>query len=125
MDKWQAQQEFWSSFGLPAYDEQVSFTEDDQPAFPHITYQSFGGNLGQIATLSASLWYKGKKQAQIKQKASEIERYIEEMLPIPTDDGYLKINTPNGTSFAQPAASGDDNIQRMVLTVEAESLSKY
>ena len=127
MDKWQAQQAFWSSFGLPAYDEQSIFTKGDQPDLPHIRYQSFGGNLEQTATLSASLWYKGTAMAQIKQKATEIERFLKENEPyiIPLDHGYLWIKVPQTIPFAQPMGSDDDNLLRIVLTVEAESLTAF
>ena len=129
MDKWQAQQKFWSSFGLPAYDEQTVFTkkEDGQPDLPHIRYESFGGNIGQQATLSASLWYRDTSMVAIKRKASEIERYIKEREPftIPIDDGYLWIKVPESIPFAQPLGSDSDNVLRIVLTVEAECLTAF
>ena len=70
MDKWQTQQAFWESFGIPAYDEQTVFTKDDRPAYPHIKYESFGGNLGQEATLSASVYYRGTRMSEVKNKAT-------------------------------------------------------
>lgn len=134
MDKWQTQNAFWNSFGLPAYDEQTYFTqrrsaEETLPAYPHITYQSFGGRLGEVATLSASLWYRSETWAEIKQKSDEIARYIGEHTPlsIGMDNGYLWIKLPDPAPFAQPMASGSDDelIKRLVLTVEAECLAKY
>ena len=131
MDKWQAQQAFWSSFGIPAYDEQSIFTKGDQPdrrpEFPHIRYQSFGGNLEQTATLSASLWYRGTEMAQIKRKATEIERFLKENEPyrIKVDGGYLWIRVPTSIPFAQPMGTDEDNLLRIVLTVEAESLTAF
>ena len=56
MNKWQTQQAFWGSFGIPAYDDQTVFTEGELPAYPHITYESFGGNMGQETQVSVSLW---------------------------------------------------------------------
>lgn len=126
MDKWQAQQAFWESFGLPAYDDQTAFTEGDLPAYPHITYQSFGGSMGETATITASLWYKDVSWVAIKKKSDEIHRFIADNAPlaIKTDEGYLWIR--EGTApFAQPADSGNDQIKRIVLTVGAESLSRY
>ena len=127
MNKWEAQQEFWGSFGIPAYDEQTIFTEGDQPALPHITYQSFGGNLGQTVTLSASLWYKSTKMRDIKAKADEIEKYIKQNEPLvfPLDHGYLWIKVPTDTPFAQPIGSENDKTNRVVLTVEAECLTAW
>lgn len=85
--------------------------------------------MGQVATLSASLWYRSSSWRDIKAKASEIFRYIQENMPlaIPTDEGYLWIKTPATIPFAQPVATGsnDEMIKRIVLTIEAESLSRY
>ena len=127
MDKWQAQQTFWESFGIPAYDEQATFTKDDLPAYPHIKYESFAGNIGQSATLSASIYYAGTSLAPVKQKASEVERYIKEREPLllKMDDGYLWMKVPEGVPFASPLYSGEENVQRIVLTVEAECLSRF
>ena len=126
MDKWQTQDAFWNSFRIPAYDEQTTFTKGDAPSYPHITYQSFGGRMGQIATLSASLWYKSASWADIKKKADEIEKYITEHEPlaIRMSGGYLWIRLPD-TPFAQPMAAEDNETKRILLTVEAECLSAY
>lgn len=135
MDKWQAQQKFWSSFTftengdekpLPAYDEQTLFEKGSQPAFPHITYQSFGGNLGQTATLSASIWDRSRSWQRVKTLADKIQRKIVNDTPvtIKLDDGYMWIKVPATIPFAQPMASEDDTIKRIVLTVEAECLSQ-
>lgn len=128
MDKWLAQREFWTSFGIPAYDEQATFTKGEAPAFPHITYQSFGGRIGQTATLSASLWYRELTWAGVMQKADEILKYLAENEPltIKTDNGYVWFKVPENTPFAQPMRDDeDDQIKRIVLTVEAECLSAF
>lgn len=127
MDKWQGQQQFWESFGIPAYDEQHVFTEEDREDLPHLVYQSFGGNIGQTATLSASLWYKGASMAPIKRKATEIEQYIRERQPlcVKINGGYLWVKVPETIPFAQPAGSDNDNLLRIILTVEAESLTAF
>ena len=126
MDKWQSLHAFWNSFGLVAYDELTTFTKGQLPAFPHITYQSFGGRMGQVATLSASLWYKEDTWANIKRKADEILKYMtdREPLSIKIDNGFLWLKVPEYTPFAQPMGSEDDT-KRIVLTIEAESLTNF
>jgi hypothetical protein len=127
MDKWVAQQRFWSSFGIPAYDEQTFFTKGDQPSYPHIKYQSFGGGFDQTATLSASLWYRSSSLKDIKEKADEIQKFIGGGVTITTDEGMLWMKPPTTIPFAQPMDSGsnDENIKRIMLTVEAEFDSAY
>ncbi len=129
MDKWQTQQAFWGSFGIPAYDEQAYYTKGDVPSFPHLTYQAFGGRIGQSATLSVNLWYREQTGASIKLKANEIFEYMSEREPIciPMDEGFLWIKVPETIPFAQPIGSGsnDELIKRILLTVEAECLSNF
>lgn len=125
MDNWQAEYSFWSSFGLPAYDEQTTFTEGKEPAYPHITYQSADGVIDQQMTLNASLWYRATSWAEISRKSAEIQASLAYGKMIKTEKGYFWIKMPLFTPFAQRLASGsdDEQIKRIVLTIEAESLS--
>ena len=125
MDKWQAQDAFWNSFGIPAYDENVDLDIDDIEGFNHITYQAMGGNLGQMLLLSASLWYKSNSWAEISQKADEILQRIYKGVVVRLDNGYFWLKVPENTPFAQRMDSGQGNIRRMYISIEAESLSNY
>lgn len=125
-DKWQTQQTFWSSFGIPAYDEQTTFTDGDEPSFPHITYQSASGVVGQLLTINASLWYKSTSWVEISRKADEILRYMRTHRTVMRlDNGFFWIRIPETTPFAQRVASGsnNENIKRILLSVEAECLT--
>lgn len=123
MDKWQSQQQFWSSFDLPAYDEAAYFTEGDRPAYPHITYQSIGGVMGQTASVNASLWYRSTALSEIKQKADEILHQIKGGVVIQIDNGFFWFKVPEVTPFAQPVDSGNDTIKRILISMEVESLT--
>lgn len=125
MDKAQALHSFWSSFGLPAYDEASVPSGDSTPQFPYITYTVATDALGSSLPLVASLWYKSTSWRDITLKSEEIARRIETMeRPIPLDDGYLWI--VRGTPFAQRMAEPDDNtIRRILLNIVAEFLTPY
>ena len=79
MDSWQALNDFWSRFNVPAYDEQTVFDERYSPAYPHITYESAAGTNGNTELLTASLWDMVDPTEQtaswswLKQKAEEIK----------------------------------------------------
>lgn len=127
MDKWQAQQTFWNGFGWPAYDDQTTFTEDDLPAFPHITYESADGSFGTATTLSVSLWNRSTSWAAIKQKADEIKDALSGGgALVPAESGYIWYSIPEASVFSRPTASGssDELVQRIMLTVSAEFLSE-
>ena len=74
-NKWQALQEFWSSFGWDAYDENSVDTGAFAPEFPYITYAAQTGVVGQVLTLTASLWDKSTSWVDVSDKTSIQEAY--------------------------------------------------
>jgi hypothetical protein len=126
MDNWQAQQAFWESFGWPAYDDQTTFTEDDLPAYPHITYESADGDFGAETQLAVHLWNRSASWATIKQKAAEIkEALVGGGVKLETDNGQIWLKVPSGVVFSRPFATGssDELVQRIMINVSAEFLS--
>lgn len=126
MDNWQAQQAFWSSFGWPAYDDQTTFTEGDEPAFPHITYESADGDFGAEMQLAAHLWVRSGSWAAIKQKAAEIkEALIDGGKKLDTDSGQIWLKIPDGVNFSRPFATGssDELVKRIMINVSVEFLT--
>ena len=123
MDKWQAQDAFWNSFSIPAYDEQTAYTQGEQPAYPHITYEAAAGVMGQYIPITASLWYRSASWRDISRKSDEILQAIYRGQVIAIEGGYLWLKCPETTPFAQRVASGDDSIRRILLTIEAECLT--
>lgn len=123
MNKWQSQQQFWESFGLPAYDENTYFTKGERPAYPHITYQAISGVMGQIASVSASIWYKATSWADISQKADYILKQVSGGRVVRVEGGFFWFKVPELTPFAQRVDSGDEQIKRILISMEVESLT--
>lgn len=122
MDKFQALQSFWESFGLPAYDENTVPTGDSAPALPYITYDAITSNFGSTVALSGSLWYYGTSWSQITTKMLEIQSEIGRGgKMIPMDDGALWIR--QGNPFAQRMADPNDMIRRIYMNIEVEFLT--
>ena len=122
MDKFQALQSFWSSFGLPAYDENTVPTGDAKPNYPYITYDASVSNLGAPVALSGSLWYYGTSWAQITAKMSEVQAGIGRGGKIITiDGGALWIK--QGSPFAQRVSDPNDMIRRIFINIEAEFIT--
>lgn len=125
MNKWQTIDSFWNSFGWKAYDENSIDTGAFAPQLPYITYSAQIGSLGQILSLTASLWDKSTSWKSVSDKADEIaERigYGVEVLKV--DDGYLSIG--KGQPFAQRVNEPDDNeIKRVYVICNAEFLTAY
>jgi len=123
MDKAQALQTFWESFGIPAYEQT---TVPETATMPYITYSVSTDSLDNVVNMSASVWYHSTSWKDISEKTEQIARYIVGMNPpsIKFDGGRLYI--AKGNPFAQRMADpNDDMIRRMYLNIQAEYLTAY
>ena len=122
MDRFQALQSFWSSFGLPAYDENTVPNGDSKPSMPYITYDATITDFGTPAVMSGSLWYYGSSWSQITTKFTEVESSIGrggKILPI--DGGAIWIK--KGSPFAQRVSDTNDMVRRIFINIEAEYIT--
>lgn len=123
MDKAQALHKFWSSFGLPAYDQ---LTVPDGAQMPYITYVGVTDKIGTPVALTGSLWYRSTGWADITQKADEISEYVNKYghATEKFDNGYIYIT--GGVPFAQRMSDDtDDMIRRIYINIMAEYLAAY
>ena len=121
MDKEQAIHSFWSSFDIPAYDEN---SVPDGAQMPYITYNVVTNNVGGITLLTASVWYRSTSWVDISGKVAEIAEKLalNGYYSITLDDGVVWF--VQGTPFAQRMSDPeDDTIRRYYLNVTAEFLT--
>lgn len=120
MDKAQAIDHFWNSFGLPAYEQT---TVDKEAQMPYITYQVITDVFENVVSMSADLWYYSESWAKAEQKATAISKFIGlgGILISLGDDGYVwvKRNTP----FSQHVADPNDMVRRIRIGIQVEFLT--
>lgn len=119
MDKEQAIYNFWSGFGLMAYDETIV---PDSAQMPYITYSVATGSLDEVISMTASLWYRSTSWAAITKLKNQIAEYIGvggKVIPI--EGGYMWI--VRGAPFAQRMSDEDGQVRRIYLQVQAEFLT--
>ena len=120
MTKAAAIYQFWSSFGLTAYEENTVPTD---AAFPYITYQLVTDSFDREIPLTASLWYRSESWTAINAKTEEISREISRGGKIISCDGgaiWLK----RGQPFAQNMGDeSDDLIKRKYINITAEFMT--
>ena len=120
MTKAAAIYQFWSSFGLTAYEENTVPTD---AAFPYITYQLVTDSFDREIQLSASIWYRSESWTAINAKTEEISQKISRGGKIIACDGgaiWLK----RGQPFAQSMGDeSDDLIKRKHLNITAEFMT--
>ena len=124
-NKWQALNNFWNSFGWNAYDENSVDTGEFSPSLPYITYSAQIGSVGQILSLTGSLWARSSSWKSVSDKADEIAAAIGYGYSIQAvDGGYLWIT--KGQPFAQRMNEPDDpEIKRIYIMLNAEFLTAY
>ena len=120
MTKAAAIYQFWSGFGLTAYEENTVPTD---AVFPYITYQLVTDSFDREIPLTASLWYRSESWTAINSKTEEISQKISRGGKIISCDGgaiWLK----RGQPFAQNMGDESDNlIKRKYLNITAEFMT--
>ena len=120
MTKAAAIYQFWSSFGLTAYEENTVPTDAD---FPYITYQLVTDSFDREIPLTASIWYRSESWAGLNAKTDEISQKISRGgKVIPCDGGAIWLK--RGQPFAQSMGDeSDDLIKRKYLNITAEFMT--
>lgn len=120
MTKAAAIYQFWSSFGLTAYEENTVPTD---AAFPYITYQLVTDSFDREIPLTASIWYRSESCTGINAKTEEISQKISRGGKIiPCDGGAIWLK--RGQPFAQSMGDeSDDLIKRKYLNITAEFMT--
>ena len=120
MTKAAAIYQFWSGFGLTAYEEN---TVPEDAVFPYITYQLVTDSFDREVTATASLWYRGESWTDINAKTEEISQTISRGGKIIACDGGA-IWMKRGQPFAQNMGDESDGlIKRKYLNITAEFMT--
>ena len=122
MTKAAAIYQFWSSFGLTAYEENTVPTD---AAFPYMTYQLVTDSFDRDVAATASLWYSGESWTAINAKTEEISAHIGLGGKIIKCDGG-RIWIKRGQPFAQNMGDeSDDLIKRKYINVVYEFMTAH
>ena len=114
MTKAAAIYQFWSGFGLTAYEENTVPTD---AAFPYVTYQLVTDSFDREVAATASLWYRSESWTSINAKTEEISKKIGASgKKIAVDGGGIWIK--RGQPFAQNMGDeSDDLIKRKYINI--------
>ena len=120
MTKAAAIYQFWSSFGLTAYEENTVPTD---AAFPYVTYQLVTDSFDREVAATASLWYRSESWTGINAKTEEISQTISRGGKIiPCDGGSIWLK--RGQPFSQNMGDeSDDIIKRKYINITAEFMT--
>ena len=123
MTKEAALYNFWSMFGLPAYEENAVPSGEDGAKFPYITYQVVTDSFGNDVLLTGSVWYRSTSWKEANAKAQEISDKISRGgVTISCDGGVIWIR--RGVPFAQTMGDdSDDLVKRKYINLVAEFMT--
>lgn len=124
MTKAAALYQFFSSFGLPVYEENSVFDGNEPPAMPYLTVQLNTGAFDPNSNgqpLNVSLWYRSEVWTAINAKTEEISQGIgRHGVRLKCDGGFILIRR-NDSNFAQSMGDpGDDRVKRKYISLTAE-----
>ena len=109
---------FFSGFGLDAWEENSVYALETPPDFPYLTYEMNTDAFGDYDTaLSVSLWYRSTSWAAANAKVEDISAEIGRGgKVVPCEGGYLLFM--RGSPFAQSLGDpSDDMIKRKLLNI--------
>ena len=120
MTKEAALYNFWSMFGLTAYEENAVPSDAE---FPYITYQVVTDSFGNDVALTGSVWYRSTSWKEANAKAQEISNILSRGgVTIACDGGIIWLR--RGVPFAQSMGDeSDDLIKRKYLNITAEFMT--
>lgn len=116
MNKVQALDDFWNSFGLNAYDEN---SVPENAELPYITYDVMTSDFGNALTLNASIWDKSFSWKSLQEKEEQIADFLGRGGKLITYDGGA-FWIAKASNWAQRMSDADKSIRRILLTVDIE-----
>lgn len=123
MDAQQTMQNFWSGFGVPAYDEN-SVPDDQYKVFPHITYDVVIGDTMDETAMSASIWTRSSQWISAIQLYDAVNDALNNGgVILPCDGGGLWIK--KGSPWAQRLGDASDgSVKRIFMNITVEFISQ-
>lgn len=121
MDKSQAINSFWNSFGIPAFDQ---YTVPEDVSMPYITFEASTDSVNSNIPMTASLWYRDSSWREISQMVDTISARISYSFYITAiTGGYMVVR--RGEVFAQRMNDPDDpDVRRILISVIVEFLTE-
>lgn len=121
MDRWQAADAFFNSFGLTAYEKT---TVPDDAVMPYATYEAAISEFEDPVMVEMSLWDRSYSWAWISRKAEEISQAVGDGTIFPMGNRQYMFVT-KGNPFAQRLSDENGNVRRVYLIFNVEYFYKW
>lgn len=119
MNKYEALDKFYNSFGIPAYEEN-SVPEDAK--MPYIKYDvSTSGFNSQSVPLSLQMFFKSNSLMKINSFTEKLSDALRNGVSLKCDKGYIVLY--RGEPFAQNVGSGDKTVKCKYVNITADFIT--
>ena len=118
-NKYQALHNFYSGFGVPAYEEN---SVPENAKLPYITYEVITSELAaQNVALSCQIWDKSNSLKNLNTLTESLSAALRNGAKLQCDDGYIMLY--RGEPFAQTRPSGERTIKAKYINITADYIT--
>ena len=117
MDSYEALYKFWSSFGIPAYEENSVPTGGDYPAYPYITYEAPMGGFNADIFANGYIWTRSNSCLTADSLALQIHERLKNGGELWLFDGGSLWITAEDNFASNMGDQSDNLIKRKILSV--------
>lgn len=116
MTRYEAQYQFWASFGFPTYEASHKI-KDDERTYPYITYEAVSAEQLNNTPINVSIWTRSESYALVNRIAEEIQKRFEKGRTVIRYNGGAIWYTAEPNFMQMMGDPDDDAIKRMLITL--------
>lgn len=118
-NKYQALHNFYSSFGVSAYEEN---SVPETAKLPYITYEVITSEFdGENIALSCQIYDKSNSLTRLNQLTEQLSERLRGGCKLICDDGYIMLY--RGEPFAQTHPTGDKTVKAKYINITADYIT--
>ena len=118
-NKYQALHNFYSSFDIPAYEEN---SVPEKAKLPYITYEVITSEFdGENIALSCQIYDKSNSLVKLNQLTEQLSARLRGGCKLTCDDGYIMLY--RGEPFAQIRPTGDATVKAKYINITASYIT--
>lgn len=119
MTKYQALHNFYSSFEIPAYEEN---SVPQKAKLPYITYEVITSEFdGENIALSCQIYDKSNSLVNLNRITEQLSERLRGGFKLVCDDGYIMLY--RGEPFAQTHPTGDETVKAKYINISADYIT--
>lgn len=118
-NKYEALHNFYSSFGIPAYEEN---SVPDNAKLPYITYEVITSEFdAEKVAISCQIWSKSNSLKELNTYTEALSEALRLGAKLQCEDGYIMLY--RGEPFAQTRPTGERSVKAKYINISADFIT--